>query len=283
MLNQKRTNLLLTVATTLLITGCGKGRSDFSGYIDTDMTYLSSSYSGRLQKLDVQRGSLVEASQILFQVDPTYESLTAAIDQSNVAALLSELAQVKDQIIYAKQRLSREQKMRKTEASSKDDVELAQKNLDVLNNQLKSLEARIAASKGTTERTLWQKAQKYGVAESSGLVFDTFMMPGEYVQAGQPVVALITPESLKVTFFVNEPELAALKLGQKVNISSDGMTKPLRGTIDFISNRAEYTPPVIFSREERSKLVFKVVARPESPDLQSVHLGQPVTVSITND
>ena len=279
----KRNSSLVLLAITLLVMACGRNKPDFAGYIDTDMTYLSSSYSGRLQKLEVQRGHLVEASQMLFQVDPTYESLSAQIDQRNVDVLQSEYAQVKDQIVYAKQRLKREKTMSTSDASSKDEVEFAQKNLDVLNNQLKSVEARIEASKGTTERTLWQKAQKDGIAPASGLIFDTFIRSGEFVQAGQPIVALITPESLKITFFVGETNLSSLKLGQRVRVNADGMSKPLNAQIDYIASKAEYTPPVIFSREERSKLVFKVIAKPESPDLQSIHLGQPVTVSIANE
>ena len=109
------------------------------------------------------------------------------------------------------------------------------------------------------------------------------MQEGEYVQAGQPIVALITPKSLKVTFFVGEAELAQVKLASKVQVTMDGVQQPLTATVDYISSKAEYTPPVIFSREERTKLVFKVIARPESADLQSIHLGQPVTVSTRND
>lgn len=273
----------ITIGFAVLATGCGKTKNEFNGYIDTDMSYLSSSFSGRLQTLNVQRGDLVEASQKLFEVDPTYESISASIDQHNVDALQAEYEQVKNQIVYAKQRLKRERTMAKSDASSKDDVDLALKNLDVLNNQLKSIESRIGASRGVTERTLWQKSQKNGTATLDGMIFDTYMQEGEFVQAGQPIVAFITPKSLKVTFFVAEPDISKVKLASKVQVSVDGKEEPLTATIDYISSKAEYTPPVIFSREERAKLVFKVIARPEKVDLKSIHLGQPVTVRSTHE
>ncbi len=273
----------ITIGFAVLATGCGKTKNEFNGYIDTDMSYLSSSFSGRLQTLNVQRGDLVEASQKLFEVDPTYESISASIDQHNVDALQAEYEQVKNQIVYAKQRLKRERTMAKSDASSKDDVDLALKNLDVLNNQLKSIESRIGASRGVTERTLWQKSQKNGTATLDGMIFDTYMQEGEFVQAGQPIVAFITPKSLKVTFFVAEPDISKVKLASKVQLSVDGKEEPLTATIYYISSKAEYTPPVIFSREERAKLVFKVIARPEKVDLQSIHLGQPVTVRSTHE
>ncbi len=273
----------LAMSVVLALSACGNSKTDFSGYIDTDMSYLSSSYPGRLQALNVQRGTLITATQKLFEVDPAYETLSTNIDQFNLDALKAEYEQTQNQIDYAKKRLGRERVMAKSDASSKDDVELALKNLDVLKNQLANISSKIEASRGVVERSLWQKSQKTGVAPSDGLIFDTYMQEGEYVQAGQPIVALITPKSLKVTFFVGEAELAQVKLASKVQVTMDGVQQPLTATVDYISSKAEYTPPVIFSREERTKLVFKVIARPESADLQSIHLGQPVTVSTRND
>lgn len=121
----------------MLATGCGKTKNEFNGYIDTDMSYLSSSFSGRLQTLNVQRGDLVEASQKLFEVDPTYESISASIDQHNVDALQAEYEQVLKIDCLCEAASKGERTMAKSDASSKDDVDLALENLDVLNNQLK--------------------------------------------------------------------------------------------------------------------------------------------------
>jgi HlyD family secretion protein len=270
---------LLLLAGALLLSGCGKSSTDVSGYIDTDMTYLSSSYAERVQKLMAERGSTVQSGQAVFQVDPTFESLSAEYDQSSTMALRAERDGLEDQIKYAAALLKRQQIMRKSDASSVDDLEIARKNLEVLHKQKASVDARIAAAQALTKRTEWQKSEKEGIAPAEGLVFDTFAMPGEFTQAGQPILALITPDSLKVIFFVAERELGDYKVGQKLKISTDGNSESYVASISYISNQAEYTPPMIFSRDERKKLVFKIIARPDSPTLQKMHLGQPVTVS----
>lgn len=272
-------NAVIVLACALVLSACGKTPTDVSGYIDTDMTYLSSSYAGRMQNLLVERGSKVESGQVVFQVDPTFEALSAEYEQSSAKALKAELGGLKDQIKYAAALFKRQQIMRKSDASSVDDLQIARKNLEVLNKQKTSIEAKIAAADVLTKRTEWQKSEKEGVTPAEGLVFDTFVMPGEFTQPGQPIMALITPDSLKITFFVSEKELADYKVGQKIKISMDGKAEIYIASIRFISNLAEYTPPIIFSREERKKLVFKIVARPDSPDLERMHLGQPVTVS----
>ena len=266
-------NAVMLLAGAILLSACGKSASNVSGYVDTDMTYLSSSYAGRVQKLLVERGSKVESGQAVFQVDPTPEALSAEHDKLNTSALKAELEGLNDQIKYAAALLKRQKIMRKSDASS----------IEVLNKQKASLEARIAASEALTKKAEWQKSEKEGVAPAGGLVFDTFAMPGEFMQPGQPILALITPSSLKITFFVSEKELSSYKVGQKVAISTTGVPDSYIATVTYISNQAEYTPPIIFSREERKKLVFKIAARPDAPDLVSMHLGQPVTVSQVND
>ena len=276
-------NAVMLLAGAILLSACGKSASNVSGYVDTDMTYLSSSYAGRVQKLLVERGSKVESGQAVFQVDPTPEALSAEHDKLNTSALKAELEGLNDQIKYAAALLKRQKIMRKSDASSIDDLENAGKNLEVLNKQKASLEARIAASEALTKKAEWQKSEKEGVAPAGGLVFDTFAMPGEFMQPGQPILALITPSSLKITFFVSEKELSSYKVGQKVAISTTSVPDSYIATVTYISNQAEYTPPIIFSREERKKLVFKIAARPDAPDLVSMHLGQPVTVSQVND
>jgi HlyD family secretion protein len=97
------------------------------------------------------------------------------------------------------------------------------------------------------------------------------------VNAGQPVLALLPPANLRVRFYVPEPMLSTIMLGQTVSVTCDNCGADLRARITFISQEAEFTPPVIFSEQERAKLVFRVEARPLDPDLR-LPIGLPVTV-----
>lgn len=260
----------------------GKGNK-YSGYIDADMTYLSGSYPGRLAELTVKRGEKVEKGQQLFKLDQSYEDFDSKIDTANIQALQADRQQILDQLTYAERFYKRQKTMGKDQAASTDDIESARKNVEVLQGKIKSIDAAITAANARSGKTLWQLYQKDGIAPDDGLVFDTYKTIGEYSQTGQPVLSLITAPMIKVVFYLPEKKLSKLKIGQEVTIEMDGASEPLQAHVDYISNKAEYTPPIIFSREERQKLVFKIVAKIDSPNLSALHLGQPVSVSIKND
>jgi HlyD family secretion protein len=98
------------------------------------------------------------------------------------------------------------------------------------------------------------------------------------VQPGQPVLALLPPGNVKARFFVPEGVVGRLQMGAAVNIVCDGCAALIPARISFISNRAEYTPPVIYSNAQRAKLVFMVEARPNAADGARLKPGQPVDV-----
>jgi HlyD family secretion protein len=111
-------------------------------------------------------------------------------------------------------------------------------------------------------------------------VADTLFVKGEWVPAGAPVASLLPPENIKVRFFVPEPGLGAIRLGQAVSVTCDGCAAPIGARVTFVSTRAEFTPPVIYSRENRSKLVFLIEARPAPEDAVKLHPGQPLDVRV---
>jgi HlyD family secretion protein len=100
---------------------------------------------------------------------------------------------------------------------------------------------------------------------------------GEIVPSGRPVIALLPPANLKLRFFVPQAVLPQLSSGMRVTARCDGCADDLSARISFIAQSAEYTPPVIYSREERAKLVFLVEAIPDNPE--RLRVGQPIDVS----
>ena len=95
---------------------------------------------------------------------------------------------------------------------------------------------------------------------------------------GRPIVALLPPGNVKVRFYVPEAMLPKLSAGDPVKVTCDGCAPDLVARVSFISRASEYTPPVIYSLDERSKLVFLIEARPERPD--ALRVGQPVSVVV---
>ena len=98
------------------------------------------------------------------------------------------------------------------------------------------------------------------------------------VPADRPVLALLPPGNMKVRFFVPEPVLPHIAFGDTVQVTCDGCADDLTAKISFIARQSEFTPPVIYSLDERAKLVFLIEARPEQPD--ALRVGQPVDVTL---
>lgn len=263
-----------------LLCSCGEDDSLYNGYIDADMTYLSSNYAGRLVHLFVVRGQAVQKNQPLFKLEQTSEKFGVDISEFTQNNLLSQRKEILDQIRYNEINYRRTLQIRKQDAASQNDLDVATKDLDVLKNQLAALDFQIKSSQVDTADKQWQVARKENYATDSGIIFDTYFTQGEYAQAGQPVVSLITPQNIKVIFFVPEKDLSKIQLNHKIKLLTNGNALLGTGTIRYISNTAQYTPPIIFSREDRQSLIFRVEAGLDKPDLNQVHLGQPVSLRL---
>jgi HlyD family secretion protein len=138
--------------------------------------------------------------------------------------------------------------------------------------------ANVQAAEQALQQTLWREQQKRQRAPAAGQVAETYFRVGEFVGAGQPVIALLPPGATKARFFVPESGLAMIRVGNPVAITCDGCGAPIAARIDFIATQAEYTPPVIYSNTQRSRLVFMVEARPDARDGPRLKPGQPVDV-----
>jgi HlyD family secretion protein len=109
-------------------------------------------------------------------------------------------------------------------------------------------------------------------------VQDVFFYEGEWVPAGRPVVSLLAPGSVKARFYVPEEERSSMQPGRAVEVACDGCSSPFAATVSFVSQQAEFTPPVLYSKDSRAKLVYLVEARLEPADGVKLQPGQPVDV-----
>jgi len=301
----------------LLLAGCQpKAAPGWSGYIEGDYVYVASVLGGTLSQLNVRSGDQARQDMPLFALDAENEQaarleadarLTRAnAQQANtakgkrsdeIAVIAAQISQARAQARLNAAALAREEQLVKqgfVSAAHRDELLAAQAqsaaHLDELLAQLKvgRLPARVderAAAAADTDAArqavrqfAWREAQKTRSAPVSGLVTDTFFRVGESVQPGQPVLALLPPGNVKARFFVPEGVVGRLQIGATVHIVCDGCAAPIAAKISFISNRAEYTPPVIYSNVQRAKLVFMVEARPSPADGARLKPGQPVDV-----
>lgn len=240
------------LAVLCIFVGCSRPAPNrVQGYVEGEFVYIASSHAGALESLHVQRGQHVNAGDPLFVLESASEK--AARDQAKAALTLSE------------KEFARQEKLIRTPgATAEHDFDRARSTRDQDNQRMAQAE--------------WDLSQKRQGAPQAGLVFDTFYREGEWVAAGRPVVALLPPQNIKVRAFVPEKQIGAIHPGDRVRITVDGLLEPLIGKVSFISPQAEYTPPVIYSRESRDKLVFMIEATFDPKTAATLHPGQPVDV-----
>lgn len=310
-----KANCWITILLTLLLLGCGNGNErSYQGYVEGENIYLASPYSGILEQLAVKRGQSVTQGQLLFKLDPSPQSLTIKQYQSDlqqakdvlqdlknprrtqeIAAIEAQIEQVNAQLQLAQIRVGRNQKLYEKQAVDKDRLDeaialyeqqkqlkaqyesnLALARLGSRDEQIKAQEAQVKAVAARLSEAEWQLAQKTLYAPAAGLIFDTFYREGEFVANQQAVLALITPENVHIEFFVPVEELAHVRTGDAILFTCMGCEKNYPATISYISPEAEYAPPLIYSRENQDKLVFRIQAAMTS--FNQFKPGQPVTV-----
>jgi HlyD family secretion protein len=302
----------------LLPSGCAKrGPATWQGYLEAEFVQVAAPLPGRLETLSVAKGQRVEAGAALFALESVAEraaleeargALRAAEAQladlekgarpSERAAIESQLAEARIRADMAALELSRQRQLLGAAAISQDDFDrsrhaseaataavaqikahLETAKLGGRADAVASARAQAASARATVDRAEWHAAQMAQAAPRGGLVFDTLYREGEYVAAGRPVVALLPPEFLKARFFVPEAALASVKPGGRVRVSASGPGAPWEARVSYVSPTPEYTPPVLYNRENRTKLVFMVEAVFAGDVARSLHPGQPVDVS----
>lgn len=252
----------------LFLAGCSPHFSNqFQGYIEGEYVYVASPLGGTLETLAVARGEEVQASQLLFQLERRSEA-DAARQASN------NLAQAKANLTLSEAEYVRREQLRGNQGV------ISEEELDQARAQRDADQAQVAAQTAALAKSNWSFEQKEQFAPTNAYVQDTLYRVGEWVAAGNPVVQLLPPANLKVRFFVPETILPEIKPGQAVSVTFDGGERDYSATVNYISTQAEFTPPVIYSQENRSKLVYMIEAKLSPADAPNLRPGQPVDVEL---
>lgn len=251
-----------------LLAGCSPPPTGtYQGYIEGEYVYVSSPLGGALTQLAVARGDTVRPGQLLFVLERQSEADALDMAQKNYAQSQASLA-------LSQSTFERREKLRE------DQGVVSAEELDQARAQRDADTALVAAQSAALAKARWSFDQKQQYAPTNAFVQDTLYRPGEMVAAGNPVVTLLPPDNLKVRFFVPQEMLPRIKTGQTANVTFDGGARTYHATVNYLSATAEFTPPVIYNRENRSKLVFMIEARFSPADAPDLRPGQPVDVSL---
>ena len=250
------------------VAGCFSNSSNvFQGYIEGEYVYVASPLGGALMNLAVARGDGVKAGQMLFELERGSEA--AAVQQAE-----KNLAQAKANLALSEAEFARRQQLRN------DQGVISAEELDQTRAQRDADQAQVESQTAALDKARWSFDQKKQFAPTNALVQDTLYRVGEWVASGNPVVDLLPPTNIKVRFFVPQAALPRIKPGQTVSVTFDGGQHAYSATVNYISTQAEFTPPVLYNRENRAKLIFMIEAKFSPADAADLRPGQPVDVRL---
>jgi HlyD family secretion protein len=302
-----------------MVFACGpKPERPLQGYIEGEYVRVAAPFAGTLQQLSVKRGDQVangapvfalerenevaarhQAEQQLQAAEARLANLRTGKRPAEVQTVAEQLAEAKAARDLSAANYRRQQQLRASgfiSAAALDDARTQLKRdeaqvasmeasvetarLPARENEIRAAEADARAAREVLRQADWRLGQRVVSSPAAGLVIDTYYVVGDWVSAGGVVASLLPPENVKIRFYVPETALGRLKVGQTLNVACDGCAAPVGATITFIGDRAEFTPPVLFSKDNRSKLVYLVEAKPSAQDALKLHPGQPVDVTL---
>jgi HlyD family secretion protein len=304
--------VLAAIVWALFLRG-GEART-LTGYVEGERVYLAAPVSGAVAELYVREGGRVAAGGRTFLIDPRVQRAQADSAAAGVAAAearaddlrkgqrAEELSVFDAQLqaaladerqaeadysrieplvrrgIYAPARLDQVRAARDAARAQTAAVRRQREvaTLGARQDAIAQAEQQAAQAAGSLSEAETRLGQLAPAAPSAARVEEIFYRPGEWAAANQPILALLPDREVKLVFFVPEVEMARYRPGRTVRFSCDGCAAPGSARITWISARPEFTPPVLYSRGSRDRLVYRVEALPA--DAATLNPGLPVDV-----
>jgi HlyD family secretion protein len=303
----------------LLLLSCGEKSPDyFPGYAEAEYVRLTTPIAGTLAKLHVNRGDRVEQNAPAFVLEQESEraqreeaaarvqraqaqvaNLRKGKRPDEIAALQAQLKQAEASLALSSSNLARQRKLvadkfispaaadearsafeRDRARTAELRAQLRTAELGARRDEIDAAQQEWKAAQAQLAQAEWRLAQKTQRFPVKGDIADVLYREGEFVQAGSPVLSMLPPQNIKLRFFVPEPLLGSLRLGQQVTAHCDGCKTLMAAKISYVSSAPEYTSPLIYSKENRASLVFMIEARPAPEQAALLHPGQPVEIRL---
>lgn len=272
---------ILILSLFLLATACGReGPTMLQGYGEADYIYLAAQDAGVVGELFVREGDAVEAGARVFRLDPERLAYGAESAGAERAAAAAAVRTAQAQATLAQRNYARSAELAERGFYSRARLDADRAALDVARAQLAQARRQAAAAGAETGLAEERLNDLAGAAPAAGTIEQIYHRQGEVVSPGEPIAALLPPENMKVRFFAPQDMLARLPVGARVLVSCDGCTAPLEARVSFVAREPQFTPPVIYSLDQRDKLVFLVEARFDAPT--PIRPGMPVDVRLAS-
>lgn len=289
------------------------GPTGFTGYIEADYVYAASVSAGRITQIAVEEGQAVEAGELLVGLDQSQQQALVAAAEARVAAsratldnlttggrseeldvIRASLSKAEADLALARTNLARSEQLEKAGTISAAKLEVDRNSVATAEAQVSQLkaqlavaelparsaqqvaaEANLAAAEADAERARLDLDDRQVLVPAAGTIEKLYYAVGEVAAVGTPIASILPAGALEARFFVPEMARSALSVGQAVTVTCDGCAE-MAATVVHIASEPQTTPPVIYSTEERSRLVYLVKARLDNA--ARLQPGQPVTV-----
>jgi HlyD family secretion protein len=283
-----------------LLSGCAAPAPLATGYVEGEYVLVAPVETGRIVTLLKERGDRVGSNELLVQMEDAdaviaVHQADAALEQARaqvanlklgrrpeeLAVIEASLQSAKAQSAEAKRVYDREAALAARGINAKADLDQASTSLqqaeamvnqasanlavarlparpmeiDAADAQVKQAEAQLAEAR-------WQLDHRRLTLGAQGVVDDVIRREGEVAGPSQPVISVLPDGAVKIRLYASERSISSLKLGTDLTLRCDGCSKDVRARISYISDSPEFTPPVIYSLENRQKLVYLIEARP---------------------
>lgn len=316
---RRRCGEFVIAIVSCVLAACGqRGDRPLQGYVEGEYVRVAAPFAGALLQLAVQKGGMVEAGAPLFVLERENEIAARRQAEQQLSAANARVANLKTgkrpvEVDMVAEQLRQAQAARELSASNlrrqeslfksgfvssaalddartqlkRDDASVRQlqasvdtAKLPARPDEIRAAEGDAAAARDALAQADWRLGQRAVAAPASGRVSDTYYVIGDWVPAGGVVASLLPPANVKIRFFVPETELGRLKPGLPVSFSCDACNNPMQASVTYVSDRAEFTPPVLYSKENRAKLVYLIEAKPAPDVAVRLNAGQPVDVAL---
>jgi len=300
------------------LSACAPSAPSVVGYVEGEYVQIAPIDVARIVTLDVRRGDRVKAGETIGAVEATDAVIAVSNAEGALAQAKAELANIlygrrPEEIVAIeasldaaklqsednKRSLDRSRDLNGRGFAPQADLDRAQTAYDVASSRVKELTANLAVAKlparddeiaaaqgrvkqaqAALDQARWRLGQRTLTAAGAGQITDIVRHPGEVAGPTAPVVSMLPDGALKLTLYAPEAALSSLALGELLVVRCDGCPAGLTAAVSYIAHEPEFTPPVIYSLDQRQTLVYLVEARPAHDVALRLQPGQIVDVDL---
>ncbi len=285
-----------------LLSACDAPTPLATGYVEGEYVMVAPVSTAQIAGLEVARGDhvtegtvlvrmerrdadigLAEAAARLAEAESTLANLHEGRRDAEVNVIAAALASAKAQEVEAEKNAERFERLFErgiTPEAQRDDARtaldvarakvtemeasLAVARLPARPHEIKAAEAALAQAQSRRDSAAWQLEKRTLTAPADGTVFEVVRREGEIAGPQAPVLSLLPDGAVLLRLYVAEPSVAGIAPGIRLAVNCDGCPPGQTATVSYVSDSPEFTPPVIYSLENRQKLVYLVEARPDA-------------------